>query len=445
MIAIPKSTRSWLAPLAFAVLIPWSVPAAASTFVDGEFATYSQNIWGADPTDGPPASILKARFFDLFTAGAEFGYPFPGGAVMDFSSADAMLTFLPQVGAPAALNSSLTDPTTTSAGVFGGQVVALDLNIGLSDLGALEHPAGVSFGDLVLTGYSGTLAGLNGHTVREYYQIVDAALGGGFEPFSIIDLAGQTNAINSSFGGGFVSDYAQQHYELPNVVPEPSTWVLVLAALGGLGISGLRLRRVAGRPARTWCAALVLGAAAGLLPLWAHAHEALLIKPLAQAKVTALPEGTLFWRIENFASVAQAKAAAGPWSLVVEAADKVWLFTLGPGGSASPGAAKVAEVGPIPRVTAQEYLLRINDVRGSPGSVTPVHSHPGSEAFYVLGGEQSIRSARGVLKVHPGQAEAGQGADMAMQVSSSGTEDLHALVMFVVDANRPFSVPATVP
>lgn len=31
---------------------------------------------------------------------------------------------------------------------------------------------------------------------------------------------------------------------------------------------------------------------------------------------------------------------------------------------------------------------------------------------------------------------------MAMQVSSSGTTDLHALVMFVVDANRPFSTPA---
>ena len=35
--------------------------------------------------------------------------------------------------------------------------------------------------------------------------------------------------------------------------------------------------------------------------------------------------------------------------------------------------------------------------------------------------------------------------DAAMQVSSTGHEDLHALVMFVVDANRPFSSPATLP
>jgi hypothetical protein len=247
MVATTKTTRTWLARLACAVLIPGAIPAAATPFVNGEFATYDQNIWGADPTDGPPASILKARFFDLFTAGAEFGYPFPGGHVMDFSSADAMLVYLPQSGAPAALNASLTDPTSTSSGAFGGQVVGLDLNIGFSDLGVLEHPAGVAFGDLILMGYTGTVAGLNGRTVRQVYQIVNAALGGGFEPFSIVDLSGVTNQLNSSFEGGFVTEFAQQHYELPAVtaaVPEPSTWLLVLTALGGSGLSGWRCRRV---------------------------------------------------------------------------------------------------------------------------------------------------------------------------------------------------------
>jgi len=32
-----------------------------------------------------------------------------------------------------------------------------------------------------------------------------------------------------------------------------------------------------------------------------------------------------------------------------------------------------------------------------------------------------------------------------MQVSSSGAVDLHTLVMFVVDANRPFCAPASLP
>ena len=183
----------------------------------------------------------------------------------------------------------------------------------------------------------------------------------------------------------------------------------------------------------------------GLTPAWALAQQALLIKPLAEARVTELPAGELFWRIDNFDSIAKAKATAGPWSLVVEAAGKNWLFTLGPAGGSSVEAVKVAEVGPIARVAATEYLLRINSASGPPGSVTSVHSHPGSEAFYVLAGEQTIRSAHGVLRVRPGQAEAGQGAHQAMQVSSSGSTDLQALVMFVVDAGKPFSAPATMP
>ena len=36
----------------------------------------------------------------------------------------------------------------------------------------------------------------------------------------------------------------------------------------------------------------------------------------------------------------------------------------------------------------------------------------------------------------------GHGADMAMEVFSAGTSDLDQLVMFVVDATRPFSSPA---
>ena len=189
----------------------------------------------------------------------------------------------------------------------------------------------------------------------------------------------------------------------------------------------------------------VLAITGCLLAAQALAQTALLIKPLAEKKVSALPPGELFWRIENFPSAAQANAAASDWSLVAQADGKVWLFTLGSTGGLSAGASKIAEVGPIPRVAASQYLLRINDASGPPGSVTPVHSHPGSEAFFVLTGEQSIRGDHGVMRVQAGQAEAGHGADIAMQVSSSGTTDLHALVMFVVDAAKPFSVPSTLP
>ena len=195
---------------------------------------------------------------------------------------------------------------------------------------------------------------------------------------------------------------------------------------------------------------IVIGMIVVLASLWslpstAIAQQPLVVKPLAEKKVAELPAGPLSWRIENFTALAQAQAAAGPWSLVAESAGKVWLFTLGPAGGSSAGGTKVAEFGPIPRVVAPQYLLRINEASGPPGSITPVHTHPGSEAFFVVAGEQSIRSPHGLMRVKVGQPEAGHGADMPMQVSSSGSTDLHALVMFVVDATKPFSSPATFP
>jgi mannose-6-phosphate isomerase-like protein (cupin superfamily) len=182
-----------------------------------------------------------------------------------------------------------------------------------------------------------------------------------------------------------------------------------------------------------------------LIAVGALAQQKLVVKQLAEKKIAELPAGSLYWRIENFATLAEAKSAGGATALAVESRGKVWLFTLGPAGGATPGGTKVAEVGPIPPISAPEYLLRINEATGAPGSVTAQHTHPGSEAFYVLAGEQTIRTAKGTIRVKAGQPETGYGADNPMQVSSTGSTDLHSLVMFVVDATRPFSSPAKLP
>lgn len=191
---------------------------------------------------------------------------------------------------------------------------------------------------------------------------------------------------------------------------------------------------------------MVVGCACALgLPPSASMAQQLVIKSLAEKKVTELPPGPLFWRLENFPALGEAQAAAGPTALVAQAGGKVWLFTLGPAGGASAGGTKVAEVGPVPSVVATQYLLRINEASGPPGSVTAVHSHPGSEAFYVLAGETSSRTPQGVKRIGAGEGATGHGADTPMQVSSSGSTDLHSLVMFVVDATKPFSSPANFP
>lgn len=191
---------------------------------------------------------------------------------------------------------------------------------------------------------------------------------------------------------------------------------------------------------------LLAVAASGLLlsPSIAVAQQ-FEIKSVAEKKISQLPAGPLFWRIENFSSLADALAAASPTALAAEVAGKVWLFTLGPKGGSSPGGSMVAEIGPVPAIDAPEYLLRINSTGGPPGVKTPVHIHSGSETFYVLTGQLSQKSPHGVSRVDAGQSMPGHGPGMPMEVSSSGASDLNALVMFVVDATKPFSSPATMP
>ena len=180
-----------------------------------------------------------------------------------------------------------------------------------------------------------------------------------------------------------------------------------------------------------------------------------IVQPVAEMKVKQLPKGELFWRVDSFPTLDEARAAAPPYrwnpdtvsydglpSLTAEVAGKAWLFTLGPKGGTTAGATKVAEIGPVPPLSAPEYLLRVNYGHGPPGATTPVHTHPGSEAFYVIAGKLSQRTPQGVMNVDAGHAMNGHSAGMTMEVFNGGTTELAALIMFVVDATKPFSTPA---
>ena len=130
-------------------------------------------------------------------------------------------------------------------------------------------------------------------------------------------------------------------------------------------------------------------------------------------------------------------------ALAAEVAGKAWLVTLEPRSASTPGGTKVAEIGPVPDFTATEYLLRLNQGSGSPGAKTPVHMHPGSEAFYVIDGRLGQRTPHGVSHVEAGHTLNGHQGGMAMEVFNAGTPELTALIMFVVHATQPFSSPAT--
>jgi quercetin dioxygenase-like cupin family protein len=210
-----------------------------------------------------------------------------------------------------------------------------------------------------------------------------------------------------------------------------------------IGITGIGWRNATRRLRTKLIAALVPGLF--VLSSLATAEQTFFVKPLVEKKVTELPSGDLFWRIDNFDTKEQAEQAAGPMGLVAEYDGTVWLFKLGQAAEVSKGGKRVAEIGPLPRISATQYLLRVNEAGGPPGSVTPVHTHPGSEAFYVIAGELSQKTPHGVARVTAGQSMVGHGADPPMAVSNSGSSDLRELALFVVDATKPFSSPAEFP
>jgi len=189
-------------------------------------------------------------------------------------------------------------------------------------------------------------------------------------------------------------------------------------------------------------------------PSLAQAGPSYVVKPVAEKKITKLPDGPLYWRVETFPTLVEAKAAVGPdgWdpaavsyatktALIAEVAGKVYVVTLGAQGASTPGGTKLAEIGPLPPLSAPEYLLRLNYGSGPPGSATPVHSHPGSESFYVISGRLGQKTPEGTAYVDAGHTMNGHASNTTMQVFNAGQTDLQALIMFVVDAHEPFSVP----
>jgi hypothetical protein len=195
----------------------------ATNFTNGDFTTYVQADWGDVPTPTNGAWVLENNYDTVYasTGGVlEMGIGGASGFSMVFTGASELLSYLPAVGADGPLTSDLLNPTSTSSGAFGGDVVALKLNIDFSDAGLLPSNLGLPFGDLVLKNFTpppGAL-GINRLMVRQFSAIVNTVLGGGsYTGYSIATLDSITDGINGSFSQGSVDAYATNHLAVPSI------------------------------------------------------------------------------------------------------------------------------------------------------------------------------------------------------------------------------------
>jgi hypothetical protein len=228
--------------LLFALTFGFSGAASATPlWMNGNEVTYSEASWTS-----PGAALLLSDFDSVYaptTGVLTLGLP-SAGFTMKFTDAIAVLSYLPAVGVPGPLNQGYVNPTSTSSGFFGGNVLALELDVDFSDAGSLVGNLGIPFGDLVLANF-GPLSLFNGRTVRQILGADNSDLGGGNSIFSIADLDALTVQLAISFDSGIPSTFAQEHLVAPTSnppaqVPEPAT--LTLAALGLVGVV-IRRRR----------------------------------------------------------------------------------------------------------------------------------------------------------------------------------------------------------
>jgi hypothetical protein len=222
--------------------------APAAIFSPGEFITYGQDDWG---TIGTPASdLLLLHFFDVSPNGVAIGIVGAAGNSAVFSTPEASLVYLPATGPPFPLDNDYSDPTSTEAGIFGGHMLALQLDVDFSDAGYLLGPSGIPFGDLILFDMqlgATDLTGLNGQTVRQFLELANSVLGGGSSPFAVDDISNVAFLLTVAFQGGLPSQFAQDHLRIasaPGVVPELAS-VFVWAGLALLAMPRLvhRTRR----------------------------------------------------------------------------------------------------------------------------------------------------------------------------------------------------------
>ena len=142
------------------------------------------------------------------------------------------------------------------------------------------------------------------------------------------------------------------------------------------------------------------------------------------------PPTQLHWHIIEFARLSDAEAEARKhrWSKAVSAHDRVWLYVIGARNEAISGGAAKAIIGPMIVPTGDAVSIRFLTSTFPPGMRTRVHSHPGSEAFYVVQGEQCVETPTVRHRITVGNNYVVQ-SGLHVQAAAKGRKSLVALIL----------------
>ncbi|MFA7290073.1 MAG: SdrD B-like domain-containing protein, partial [Melioribacteraceae bacterium] len=168
--------------------INWFVP--ANCVIKG-FTTYTQGGWGNK--NGTPGKIRDKNFSSVFPNDLIIGSTYK----LTLTSSSKVKDFLPSGGTPGKFTENYKDVSSTNAGVFAGQMVALKLNLEFDKAGVIGTNS-VDLGELQIA-----KGPFSGKTVNQFYALAETAIGGGaLNGFTYSEFSDAATAINENFDNG---------------------------------------------------------------------------------------------------------------------------------------------------------------------------------------------------------------------------------------------------
>ena len=159
---------------------------------------------------------------------------------------------------------------------------------------------------------------------------------------------------------------------------------------------------------------------------------------LADKPLSGPLPGALYWHIDRFDSLENAKKAARPNSVATEAHGAVWLMTVENKTNDHHGGTHVALIGPLTLPAAEDYTMRVQSSRLRQGASTPVHTHSGPEVFYIVSGEQCLETQKSGYRLTAGKFFV-LATDQIHRGRVQSAKMREALALVLHDSKRPAS------
>ena len=165
--------------------------------------------------------LLENHFTDVYNGNPPKGFELRVGAPagtnfnIALTSATGVEDYLPTGGPPGVLTGTAVNPAhgQNGEGVFGGDVVGLQLDIDFSDTGWLSGSTGLNFADLTVCNLT-DLPGLDGQSVRQIAALA-SVLGGTDTSYTPAQLDPLVSLLSVAFPYGEVTDLSSHLFNGP--------------------------------------------------------------------------------------------------------------------------------------------------------------------------------------------------------------------------------------